>query len=188
MKVILFFAAAVAIALLPIYARVPMIQNMSSDAKVDGSHDFDFLFGRWKIHNRRLRHPLTGSDEWYEFESTATESPLLGGQANLEQYDAPETPTGPIHAIALRLYDSKSGQWSINWSTAGNGAFGTPTVGSFRDGIGLFFDREEYNGRTILVKFTWTHDGQSSCRWEQAFSSDDGKTWEVNWTMGFTRI
>jgi hypothetical protein len=28
-----------------------------------GSHAFDFLFGYWKIHNRRLRHPLTGSSD-----------------------------------------------------------------------------------------------------------------------------
>ena len=52
-----------------------------------------------------------------------------------------------------------------------------------KDGVGPFFDREEYNGRTILVRFTWTHSGGSSCRWEQAFSPDEGKTWEVNWTM-----
>ncbi len=164
-----------------------MSADVSSAAVADGRHDFDFLFGHWKIRNRRLRHPLTGSREWYEFDSTSSESPLLGGLANLEQYDAPETPTGPIHAVAMRLYDTKAGNWSIYWSTAGGGVFGVPTVGAFKDGAGLFFDREEYNGRSIQVRFTWKHDGPSSCRWEQAFSPDDGRSWEVNWIMNFTR-
>lgn len=153
----------------------------------DGSHDFDFLFGRWKVANRRLRHPLTGSSEWYEFEATSLESRILGGSGNLEQYDARNAPHGPIRAVAVRLYDEKTGQWSIYWSTAGSGTFATPTVGKFENGVGRFFDREEYDGRPIVVRFTWTHDGTSRCRWEQAFSSDDGATWETNWIMEFTR-
>lgn len=164
-----------------------MSGDFSGATVIDGRHDFDFLFGRWKIRNRRLRHPLTGSSEWYEFDSTSSESPLLGGLANLEQYDAPETATGPIHAVALRLYDERSHQWSIYWSTAGSGVFGVPTVGTFKDGVGSFFDREEYTGRPILLRFTWKQNGPSSCRWEQAFSADDGEIWEVNWIMDFTR-
>jgi hypothetical protein len=173
---------------LQVPVELPMTRNASAESAADGSHGFDFLFGHWKIHNWRLRRPLTGSSDWYQLESTSTESPLLGGQGNLEQYNAPETPAGPIHAVAVRLYNTKSGQWSIYWSRAGSGVFGVPTVGSFRDDVGLFFDREEYDGRTILVKFTWTHSGRSSCHWEQAFSPDEGKTWEVNWTMDFSRL
>jgi hypothetical protein len=150
-------------------------------------NDFDFLFGTWNVHNRRLRNPLTGSNDWYEFTSTAIEVPLLGGSANLEQYDAAETPNGPIHAIALRLHDATSGRWSISWSTAGSGSFLVPTVGAFADGIGTFLASEELGGRPILVRFIWAPDTASSCRWEQAFSSDDGATWETNWIMNFTR-
>lgn len=186
--IVLWIVAATAVPFLAQETKAPMTQKALTGTVVDGSHGFDFLFGHWKIHNRRLRHPLTGSSDWYEFESTSTESSLLGGQGNLEQYDALETPTGPIHAVAVRLYDAKAGRWSIYWSTAGSGEFGVPTAGRFNNGAGLFFDREKYNGRMILVKFTWTHSGRSSCRWEQAFSADDGKTWEVNWIMDFFRI
>ena len=159
-----------------------------SEPAAQGSHAFDFLLGQWKIHNRRLRHPLTGSSDWYEFKSTSTESSLLGGQGNLEQYDTPETTAGPIHAVAVRLYNAERDQWSIYWSTVGSGAFGVPTVGGFKDDVGLFFDHEEFNGRKILVRFAWTHSGRSSCRWEQAFSPDEGETWEVNWIMDFSRL
>lgn len=168
-------------------SRLQLIPAGSQGA-AEGSHAFDFLLGQWKIHNRRLRHPLTGSSDWYEFDSTSTESSLLAGQGNLEQYDAPETPAGPIHAVTVRLYNAETGQRNIYWSTAGSGAFGVPTVGGFKDDVGLFFDHEEFDGRRILVRFTWTHSGRSCCRWEQAFSPDEGETWEVNWIMDFSRL
>lgn len=121
-----------------------MSQTSTGICVTDGRHDFDFLFGRWNIPNSRLRHPLTGSTEWYEFSSTSTEMPLLAGFANLEQYDAPIVDGRSIHALALRLYDVKSHEWSIYWSTVGSGAFGIPTTGRFRNRIGYFFDHEEY--------------------------------------------
>ena len=153
----------------------------------DGRHDFDFLFGRWHVRNRRLREPLAHSDDWYEFDATSTEEPLLGGLANLERYDAPLAPQRPIHAIAVRLYDEASALWNIFWSRAGSGRFEIPTVGRFENEIGTFYAREEYAGRPIEVRFLWTHDGPSSCRWEQAFSADGGEAWEINWIMEFRR-
>ena len=152
-----------------------------------GAHDFDFLFGRWSVANRRRRNPLTGSDDWYEFSGMATEEPILGGLGNIEHWDAPDAPT-PIHAVAVRLYNEQTHQWSIYWSTAGSGSFLIPTVGSFENGVGTFYDREEYNGRPIVVRFLWTHENSTACRWEQAFSADDGTTWETNWIMDFSPL
>jgi hypothetical protein len=37
------------------------------------------------------------------------------------------------------------------------------------------------------VQFVWSRVTTPTPRWEQAFSDDDGKTWETNWTMDFTR-
>lgn len=149
-------------------------------------HDFDFLFGRWSVENRRRRKPLSGSNDWYEFAGTTVEAPILGGYGNIEHYDAPDAPA-PIHAVAVRLFDSKTGQWSIYWSTAGSGAFIAPTVGTFEDGIGRFYSREDFEGRPIVVRFLWTHESAAMARWEQAFSGDDGATWETNWIMNFSR-
>jgi hypothetical protein len=156
-------------------------------AVADGRHDFDFLFGQWNVRNQRLRHPLSGSTEWYEFSSTVTEMPLLGGLANLEQYDALEAGDRSIHAVAMRLYDVASHRWSIYWGTAGQGAFETPVIGRFEDGVGSFYNREQFEGRDVVVRFTWSQIDANHCRWEQAFSADDGRSWEVNWTMDFTR-
>ena len=37
----------------------------------EGQHDFDFELGSWKIHLKKLLHPLTGSNAWVEFEGTS---------------------------------------------------------------------------------------------------------------------
>ena len=39
-------------------------------AQHDRQHDFDFEDGTWKIHLKRLQHPLTGSHTWVEFDGT----------------------------------------------------------------------------------------------------------------------
>ena len=52
----------------------------------DGSHDFDFEDGSWKIHLKRRLHPLTGSNEWIEFDGTSTTQKLWDGAAHLEQF------------------------------------------------------------------------------------------------------
>jgi hypothetical protein len=48
-------------------------------------------------------------------------------------------------------------------------------------GRGEFFGEELFNGRVILARFVFSDMTPSSFRFEQAFSADWGKTWEVNW-------
>lgn len=154
----------------------------------DGQHDFDFWVGTWKIHNRRLKHPLSGSNEWYEFEGTISARPVWQGKANFDEAVF-ESPLGRFHGLTLRLYDPNSRQWSIYWATAQRGLVPIPTVGAFNDdGVGEFFDNEVFEGKNIICRYRWSRENQNGPRWEQAFSVDDGKTWETNWTMDFTRI
>jgi hypothetical protein len=152
----------------------------------DGSHDFDFLHGRWRVHNRKLGHRLAGSNDWYEFEGRADERALWGGAANIEEYEA-ELPSGPVRGLALRLYDPRARQWSIHWASGDIGKLDRPMIGDFETGRGLFYGADSVDGREVLSRFIWTPIGPDACRWEQAFSADGGESWETNWVMDFTR-
>jgi len=153
----------------------------------DGQHDFDFEIGKWKTHLRRLLHPLTGSTSWVEYEGTTVVRKVWNGRANLVELDV-DGPAGHIEALSLRLYNPESRQWSLNFANSKGGSLGQPTIGEFKNGRGEFFDQETFNGRAILVRFVISDITPNSCRFEQAFSDDGGKSWEVNWIATDTRL
>ncbi len=156
-------------------------------AERDGQHDFDFEFGSWKTHLWRLERPLTGSKSWIEYDGTTVVRKVWDGRANLVELEV-DGPAGHIKALSLRLYNPQSRQWSLNFATVGGGTLGTPTIGEFKDGRGEFYDQEPINGRAALVRFVISDIKPDSCRFEQAFSEDGGKTWEVNWIAIDTRV
>jgi len=152
----------------------------------DGQHDFDFEIGKWRTHLRRLVHPLTGSTTWVEYEGTSVVRKIWDGRANLVELEV-DGQAGHIEALSLRLYNPESRQWSLNFANSKGGALSPPTIGDFRNGRGEFFSQETLNGRAILVRFVISDITPNSCRFEQAFSDDGGKTWEVNWIATDTR-
>jgi hypothetical protein len=168
-------------------AQQPATKASSTDER-DGQHDFDFEFGHWKIHNRRLLHPLSGSNEWVEFDGTVVAQPIWDGRANMDVFEA-DSSTGHLEGMTVRTYNTTSHQWSLYWATSKTGVFSLPaTVGKFEGDRGEFYDQEDYNGRNILVRFIWTVTSPDAPQWEQAFSLDGGKTWETNWIINFTRV
>ena len=153
----------------------------------DGQHDFDFELGTWKIHLKRLLHPLTGSSTWVEFDGTTITRKVWNGRAELEEFEA-EGPSGHIEGLTLRLYNPQSHQWSLYWANSKDGALSLPTIGEFKNGRGEFFDQEPFNGRAILVRYVWSDMTPTSAHFEQSFSADGGQTWEVNWITDQTRV
>jgi len=152
----------------------------------DGQHDFDFEIGTWRTHLKRLLHPFTGSDEWAEYDGSTVVRSVLGGRGNLVELTA-DGPAGHFEGLSLRLYDTRAHQWSLNFAPAGSDQLATPTIGSFTDGRGEFYDQELLNGRAILVRFVVTRLDEDTCRFEQAYSADGGRSWEVNWVATDTR-
>jgi hypothetical protein len=152
----------------------------------EGNHDFDFNFGKWKTRITRLEHPLTGSHSWVEYDGTSDVSKVWNGRASLFELEA-SGPAGQIEGVGLRLYNPKSHQWSLNWASGSDGVMQPPMYGEFVDGQGQFYDQEEFNGRMIFSRNGFSEIKADSSRFEQAFSGDNGKTWETNWIMTFTR-
>ncbi len=155
----------------------------------DDSHDFDFEIGNWKTHLKRLQHPLSGSTTWIEYNGTTTVKRIWNGRANLVELEVDQVGAAShIEALSLRLYNPDSHQWSLNFASSASGTMAQPTMGEFKDGRGEFYDQENFNGRAILVRFVITQLGRDAAHFEQAFSSDGGKTWEVNWVADDTRV
>lgn len=153
----------------------------------DGQHDFDFEIGTWKTHLKRLLRPLTGSTSWVEYEGTTVVRKVWNGRANLVELVA-EGQAGKFEGLSLRLYNPQTRQWSLNFSSINSGAMSPPTIGGFKNGRGEFYNQETLNGRAIFVRFVISDITPNSCRFEQAFSDDGGKTWEVNWIATDTRV
>jgi hypothetical protein len=176
---------------------VMLVQWMSTSADVktpvpvaNGQHDFDYLLGSWKIHLKRRLRPLTGSNEWSEFDGTVNCRAIWNGLAEVEEFkvDSPEKNLF-IQGLAVRLYNPKTQQWSIYWANSKNGAIDpVPQVGRFVDGRGEFYGQDTLDGRAIYVRFVWTNTTSAAPHFEQAFSADGGKTWEVNWITEQTKI
>ncbi len=165
----------------------PETASRQAAAPRDGQHDFDFNIGTWKTQLKRLTQPLSGSTTWVTYEGTTVVRKVWNGRANLAELEA-DGPAGHLQVLSLRLYDPEARQWSLNSASSRSGRLSTPTVGEFKDGRGEFFDQEDFNGRTILVRNVWSNITADSCRFEQSFSNDGGKTWEVNWIAIDTRI
>jgi hypothetical protein len=155
---------------------------------LSGLHDFDFLAGTWSVHSRRLKQRLAGSHEWEEFDGTIRSLPLMQGRANVDD-TVFETPEGTYRGVAPRAYDPATGLWAIWWIDGRNphGALDPPVKGRFIDGVGTFTASDTLRGKPIRVRFVWSHITRDSARWEQAFSDDEGRTWETNWTQELHR-
>jgi hypothetical protein len=153
----------------------------------DGSRDFDFLLGRWRVQNRRLVHRLKHSSDWEEFEATVTARGVLGGLGNVDEFETDHW--GPrFLGMSLRLYNPGTRLWSIYWADNRSGALLPPVIGSFSDGVGVFEGPDECAGQPVISRFTWSEITGTSARWEQAFSPDARGSWETNWIMRFSRL
>lgn len=183
-------AAVLALAALG-YAAPPVAPGAAPSSRRDGQRDFDFELGTWKIHLRRLVHPLRGSADWVEFDGTSVTRRVWDGRAQLEEFET-DGAGGRIEGVTLRLYDPRAGQWSLYWANSRNGAIvGPPNVGEFRNGVGEFYSQDSRvmpDGRAILTRYVWSGITPDSAHFEQSFSDDGGKSWEVNWITDQTRV
>jgi len=151
-----------------------------------GQHDFDPLLGSWKYRLRRRNNPLTGSTHWVELTGTGLCEPLWSGAAQLDTLSV-EGPSGRIEGLTLRLYNPKSGQWRLYWASSKDGLVAVPQIGQFSAGHGEFYAQDILDDKSIFVRFDWTRLASQSPHFEQSFSGDGGKSWEVNWITDQTR-
>nr|WP_315490877.1 DUF1579 domain-containing protein [uncultured Rhodoferax sp.] len=164
--------------------------TLDSTPPPDGTAaDFDFFIGTWRIHHRRLKERLVGCQQWEAFEGRSSVQKMLGGNVNVDD-NLLHLPAGDYRALTMRSFDAASGKWSIWWLDGRHpGRLDAPVVGGFSNGVGCFLCDDTLNGQAIRVRFLWNKRSElGQPRWEQAFSTDGGATWEVNWVMDFTPL
>lgn len=169
-----------------------LIAVMSTTASVraagtpqTGAHDFDFERGEWHVHHLVRKQ---GAITWSEFDGTCRARLLVDGSANVEEHMFHRA-SGVTYGIGLRAYDPKSGLWAIWWIDGRDphGTLDPPVRGRFENGVGTFYSDGIVDGRPIRTRFVWSHITGTSAHWEQAYSSDHGRSWETNWVMEFER-
>lgn len=169
-------------------ASAPKTTAQATTAERDGQHDFDPLVGTWKFHLKRRLHPLTGSTTWVEYEGTGACFKIWDGRAQLDTVVL-DGPQGHIEGLTLRTYNPATHQWSLSWANSKDGTVvPLPQIGQFKNGRGEFFAQDTLDGKLIFVVYAWTDMTTSTPHFEQSFSDDGGKTWEVNWIADQTRV
>lgn len=159
--------------------------HYSLDVK-GGLHDFDFIEGEWTSKQWRLKQRGVGSSDWDTFTGRHWCKVLLGGVANVDTAEFPEKGWA---GSTFRNFDKARQQWNIYWVNSRDGHMDYPgQVGGFDGNVGLFYGNDVDDGKPVRVVYRWEKQGAGHARWEQAFSYDDGKTWETNWVMEMARM
>ena len=168
-------------------AQTEASKSGTQPAERDGQHDFDFELGSWKIHLKRRLHPLTGSNTWVEFDGTSVTRKVWDGRSQIEEFET-DGAAGHIEGLTLRTYNPQTHQWSLYWANSKDGLIVPAQIGQFKDGQGEFYAQDTLNGKSIFVRFIWSKTNTTVPHFEQSFSDDGGKTWEVNWITDQTRV
>lgn len=178
--------AAAICSIAPAHSQDTSKPTQVAGANLTGLHDFDFEVGEWRVHHR-VKRPAD-SQQWLEFDGVCSNRSLMDGWANVEDHVF-NKPTGVTRGVALRAYDPKTAQWAIWWIDGRDpfGALDPPVIGRFDNGVGTFYSDGTLDGKSIRTRFMWSNITPTSARWEQAYSSDAGKTWETNWIMELRR-
>jgi hypothetical protein len=169
------------------YSPNPAAANTGQTPVADPhQHDFDFEWGSWKAHLRLLPHRFVGSHDWIEYYGTLVVHKLWGGKGNISELEV-RSASSRIEGGAIHLYNPATHEWSVTFASSDTGTLGVPNVGHFENGRGLFYDHELYRGRSILDRWIITNTSAHAFHFEQAFSTDNGKTWETNLIIDYTR-
>jgi hypothetical protein len=150
-------------------------------------NDFDFLVGDWLIRHKKLKHRLVNNQEWIEFDSTFKMFKVLNGLGNIDNMNT-SIDGAEYEGMSIRFFNPTTQLWSIHWADTNTLALDTPTVGSFDRDFGHFFTTDHLDGKKITVVYRWDVRDKENPIWSQAFSADQGQTWEWNWYMYFSKI
>ena len=155
-----------------------------SSSLPEEARQFDFWIGEWDVNLRVRQEDLTWEDQ---IRSVAKIYPILNGKAVLELWS--DRREEGIKGYSLRYFDTARDEWVLWLNWPGRNASGSSSLaGSFRHGRGEFFSaRPNQDGGETISRYTFSDITPDALRWDDAFSTDGGRSWTHNWIMEFTR-
>ncbi|MEE9408652.1 MAG: hypothetical protein V3V28_11330 [Polaribacter sp.] len=165
---------------------------MSNSSKVNNStielKDFDFLIGKWTVINKRLKERLKNNTDWIEFSAEMETKPFLNGLGLMDEMKSSHFGDEFI-GFSIRMINPQTNIWKIYWAdtSAPENYLKEQVVGEFKNGIGEFFGKEQYQGKEYKLRFTWIKESENTAKWAQAYFDEKKNEWETNWTMEFTK-
>lgn len=163
---------------------VPTTRSRIQLAFVGKAHDFDFLNGDWTVTHRKLRERVSDCGDWETFTAGCRHDSWCDGVVSVDEFDFPDTKS---KGCSIRNLDVAARRWTIHWTTSGTGGFFPPVHGGFDGDRGEFYGPDVEGETPVLARFIWSGRVAGNPRWEQAFSTDGGRSWETNWIMEFAR-
>ena len=155
----------------------------------DGSKDFDFMLGTWNVHTRMLKKLFVHSHDWMDCYARITTKAFENGGGELEVGPIRCPGAQPVSTITVRIYDASTHQWSLYWASDTTSLSGPPQVGHFgSNGVGIFDTCYTYRGIPVVARYRWSVLPGDHPHFEQLYSNDNGKTWELNWDSVCTRV
>ena len=173
------------LALVCVMALTPATTSAQS-APHPGADDFDWEVGLWDTHVE-VRSPLDADAPWALFDGTSDVRPLSRGRANTVDLALTNAAGARIEGVALRLFNPRSGQWSINYAGMSDGMLTAPVYGAFTEGRGVFYGQDTVDGRVAMVRFVISDITANSARFVQSWSADGGQSRIDNWVATDTR-
>lgn len=150
-------------------------------------HAFDWQFGLWNVHMRRLLHPLTNRATWTNLDGTVKVSKIWNGRANLAEIVA-AGPASKLEILALRIYLPQSHAWTLAFAGSSSGQLQPPMYGTFKNGRGTFYDQEDVHRRAVWYRFEFFDATPNAAKDAEALSVDGGKTWVPDFYNVHSRV
>ena len=151
------------------------------------ARQFDFWIGEWNVRN--LSPGVDADSEWVD-DGMATNRvySVVNGCGIVEHWEGIRKGRH-IYGFSVRAFNEETQKWVLvlNWPSPNRPRFGI-LRGVFRHGRGDFFSKfQNAEGNDVLNRYSFADVAHDSFRWDAAISPDEGKTWETNWIMEFSR-
>jgi len=90
-----------------------------------------------------------------------------------------------LRGTSVSIFDVRSGHWKQTWVDNEGGYL--DFVGDLKDGQMILQREAMPNGKKTLQRMVWKNITPNELDWSWEISSDEGKTWQVNWPIHYKR-